>query len=263
MASPPLRIGVLGAGGRMGRAVIEAVREAGDLELAGGVERPGHPACGSPIGHGLVVGANAKPLAHRSDVLVDFTSPEALPENLRAALDAGIPIVIGTTGLAEAEQEAIATAARDIAILDAPNLALGVNLLAALVEEAAARLGAGWDIEILELHHRMKRDAPSGTALLLGEAAARGRGAPLGALRLPPHDGIGEPRRPGGLGFASLRGGTAAGEHQVLLLGDGERLILGHVAEERAIFARGALAAARFLAGRPAGRYRIRDVLGL
>jgi 4-hydroxy-tetrahydrodipicolinate reductase len=263
MARQALRIGVLGAGGRMGRAIIDVVLGADDLRLAGGVERPGHPACGSPIGEGLVVCANAAPVAHQADVLVDFTSPAALPENLRAALDAGVPIVVGTTGLGRAEDAAIDAAARDIAVLQAANTALGVNLLAALAEEAARRLGAEWDIEIVELHHRLKRDAPSGTALLLGDSVARGRGVPLGAVRLAPHDGIADPRRAGGIGFASLRGGTAAGDHQIWFLGEGERLVLGHVAEDRSIFARGAVAAARFLAGKPAGRYRMADVLSI
>jgi len=154
-------------------------------------------------------------------------------------------------------------AARTIPVLQAPNMSLGVTLLAALVRLAAARLGPAFDIEILDLHHGRKRDAPSGTALMLAEAAAHGRGQPLDDLRLPPHDGIGEPRGSGGIGIASLRGGTAAGDHQVLFLGPGERLILGHMAESREIFATGALAAARFLAGRAPGRYAMEDVLGL
>ncbi len=262
MRGERLAVGVLGAGGRMGRAVIEAVLAAPDLELAGGVERPGHPACGTALAPGLVVAANAAPVAHRADVLVDFTSPEALGETLRAALDAGCAVVIGTTGLGPEDHGAIDAAARSIAVLQAANTSLGVTLLAALVEMAAARL-PDWDIELVELHHGQKRDAPSGTALMLGEAAARGRGAGLAALRLPPHDGMTGPRRPGGIGMAALRGGTAAGDHEVLLLGPGERLRLGHLAEDRRIFAVGALAAARWLAGKPAGRYRMADVLGL
>ncbi|WP_194744415.1 4-hydroxy-tetrahydrodipicolinate reductase [Thermaurantiacus tibetensis] len=262
MRGERLAIGVLGAGGRMGRAVIAEVLAAGDLELAGGVERPGHPACGAALGNGLVVAANAAAVAHRADVLVDFTTPEALAEHLRAAEDAGVALVIGTTGLSPAHHAAIDAAARSIPVLQAANTSLGVNLLVALVQEAAARL-PGWDAEILDLHHGAKRDAPSGTALMLGEAVARGRGARLEAVRLPPRDGLGDPRPAGGVGFAVLRGGTAAGDHQVLFLGPGERLVLGHVAEDRAIFARGAVAAARWLAGRAPGRYRMADVLGL
>jgi 4-hydroxy-tetrahydrodipicolinate reductase len=247
----------------MGQALIAAIGASDDLALAGGVERPGHPACGALLPGGLSIGANVAPVAHRADVLIDFTSPEALPESLRAATDAGIGLVIGTTGLGPAEQAMIDSAATSIPVLQAPNMALGVNLLAGLVTLAAARLGPAFDIEILDLHHGRKRDAPSGTALMLAEAAARGRGKALDALRLPPHDGIGEPRAAGGIGMAALRGGTAAGDHQVLFLGPSERLILGHVAESREIFAHGALAAARFLAGRPKGRYAMANVLGL
>lgn len=259
----PIRVGVLGAGGRMGQALVAAIAAAPDLALAGGVERPGHPACGAALPGGLSIGANAAPVAHRADVLVDFTSPEALPESIRAAEDAGVALVIGTTGLVPADQARIDAAARTIAVLHAPNMSLGVNLLAGLAELAAARLGPEFDIEILDLHHGRKRDAPSGTALFLAEAAARGRGQPLSQLRLPPHDGIGEPRAVGGIGIAALRGGTAAGDHQLMFLGPGERLTLGHVAESRDIFATGALAAARFLAGRAPGRYAMADVLGL
>lgn len=262
MRGERLAVGVLGAGGRMGRAVIEAVLAAPDLELAGGVERPGHPACGTVLAPGLVVAGNASPVAHRADVLIDFTSPEALPETLRAAGDAGCALVIGTTGLSAADHAAIDAAATSLAILQAANTSLGVTLLAALVEAAAARL-PDWDIELVELHHGAKRDAPSGTALMLAEAAARGRSRLLEAVRLPPRDGLGGPRPAGGIGMAALRGGTAAGDHDVLFLGPGERLRLAHVAEDRRIFATGALTAARWLAGRPAGRYRMADVLGL
>jgi 4-hydroxy-tetrahydrodipicolinate reductase len=261
-ASGVVAVGVVGVGGRMGRALIDGIAAAPDLVLAGGVERPGHPACGTDLPGGLVVCANVAPVAHKADVLVDFSSAAALPETLRAGVDAGVAIVVGTTGLGPPEQAALDRAARDVAVLASANMSLGVNLLAALVELATARLGPDWDVEIAELHHRGKVDAPSGTALMLGEAAARGRGAGLPVLRLPPHDGVGEPRGMGGIGFASLRGGTAAGDHLVLLLGEGERLTLGHVAEDRAIFARGALVAARWLSGRGPGRYTMADVLG-
>ncbi|WP_448581060.1 4-hydroxy-tetrahydrodipicolinate reductase [Thermaurantiacus sp.] len=261
MGERQLAIGVLGAGGRMGRALVEAIAAAPDLALAGGVERPGHPACGAALPGGLVVAANAAPVAHRADVLVDFTTPEALAETLRAAGDAGCALVVGTTGLGPEHHAAIDAAAQTIAVLQAANTSLGVTLLSALVEMAASRL-PDWDIEIAELHHGGKRDAPSGTALMLGEAAARGRGKQLQALRLRPHDGMSGPRVTGGIGFAALRGGTAAGDHDVWLLGTGERLRLAHVAEDRRIFATGALTAARWLAGRPAGRYRMSDILG-
>jgi 4-hydroxy-tetrahydrodipicolinate reductase len=194
------------------------------------------------------------------DVLVDFSAPVALQSSLNRAVEAGIPILVGTTGLGPAADGQIAHAATRIAVLRAPNTSIGVALLSDLVERAARALGPDWDIEILEMHHRMKADAPSGTALALGEAAARGRGMPLRAER--GRDGTGLERNEGAIGFASLRGGTVAGEHDVVFAGDQERLILSHRAESRMIFARGALAAARFLVGKPAGLYSMHDVIG-
>lgn len=194
------------------------------------------------------------------DVLVDFSAPAALQSSLSRAVEAGIPILVGTTGLGPAADGQIAHAATRIAVLRAPNTSIGVALLSDLVERAARALGPDWDIEILEMHHRMKADAPSGTALALGEAAARGRGMPLQAER--GRDGTGLERNEGAIGFASLRGGTVAGEHDVVFAGDQERLILSHRAESRMIFARGALAAARFLVGKPAGLYSMHDVIG-
>lgn len=253
-----IRIGVLGAGGRMGQAIIAEVLGAGDMALAGGVERPGHPSCGSPIGKGLVVCANAAPVAHQADVLIDFSSPDALEEHIRAALDGDAALLIGTTGLQPRHHEAINTAARSIPVLQAANTSLGVNLLAALVEQASRALDEQWDIEIVELHHRHKVDTPSGTALFLGEAAARGRGKPLDQLQLPL---VREGARPeGGIGFASLRGGSAAGDHRVILATEGERIELGHNAEGRDLFARGAVKAARWLAGQKPGRYQMSDL---
>lgn len=195
----------------------------------------------------------------RGDVLVDFSAPSALHASLGRAIESGIPILVGTTGLGPAADEQIARAATRIAVLRAANTSIGVALLSDLVERAARALGPDWDIEILEMHHRMKADAPSGTALALGEAAARGRGTPLQAERA--RDGTGLERNEGAIGFASLRGGTVAGEHDVVFAGDEERLILSHRAESRMIFARGALAAARFLVGKPAGLYSMRDVI--
>lgn len=257
-----IRIGVLGAGGRMGQAIVAEVTAASDCWLAGGVERAGHPMCGSVIGEGLVMCANAAPVAHKADVLIDFSTPDALEEHLRAAMDGGAALLVGTTGLEARHHAAIDEAARSIAVMQAANTSLGVTLLAALVEQAARALGPEFDIEIAELHHRHKVDAPSGTALFLGEAAARGRGAALESLRLPPHDGVTGARRAGGIGFATLRGGSAAGDHRVLMLGEGERIELAHVAEGRDIFAKGAVRAARWLSGRPAGRYRMADMFG-
>ena len=194
------------------------------------------------------------------DVLIDFSAPAALHASLDRAEAAAVPILIGTTGLGPDADEIIFKAARRVAVLRAANTSLGVALLSDLVERAASILGPDWDIEIAEAHHRQKADAPSGTALALGEAAAKGRGTSLNADR--GRDGTGLKRESGAIGFASLRGGTVAGDHDVMFLGPDERLILSHRAENRAIFARGALAAARFLVGKPAGLYSMRDVIG-
>lgn len=242
-----IAIGILGARGRMGGALAAALDEENRARLAGGADLGDDPA----------------QLAATSDVLIDFSTPAALPANLAAAKAAGVPIVIGTTGLGAGEQAAIDEAARSIPVLQAANMSLGVNLLAHLVRESAARLGADCDIEIVEMHHRHKVDAPSGTALLLGEAAAAGRGVDLDAVSDRGRDGIGAPREPGHIGFASLRGGSVAGDHLAIFASEGERLELGHRAESRGIFARGAVEAALWLAGKPAGRYTMKDVLGL
>ena len=196
----------------------------------------------------------------RGDVLVDFSAPAALQASLDRAIAAGIPILVGTTGLDEFADRRIATAAESIAVRKAPNTSRGVALLADLVERAARVLGPEqWDIEIVEAHHNKKADAPSGTALHLGDAAKRGRG---GGTEERGRDGTGLSRSKGAIGYAAVRGGTVAGDHDVLFLGPDERLILSHRAESRAIFARGALAAARFLKGKPAGLYTMRDVIG-
>jgi 4-hydroxy-tetrahydrodipicolinate reductase len=231
-ADQPIRISLFAPEGRMGKAIADAVAE--DTGFA--IDQD----------HG--------------DVLVDFSAPDAVQASLDRAVSASVPILIGTTGLDEFAGQRIAKAAEEIAVLRAANTSVGVALLADLVERAAKVLGPEWDIEISETHHRMKADAPSGTALLLGEAAARGRGTALSAER--GRDGTGLKRLAGAIGFASLRGGTVAGDHDVLFLGPDERLILSHRAENRMIFARGALAAVRFLIGRPAGLYSMRDVIG-
>lgn len=227
----PLRIGLIGAGGRMGAALAAEIEAASDLAAS----------------------------RDQAEVLIDFSSPSALPASLDRALAAAVPIVIGTTGLDDTADRRIDAAAAKIAVLQSANMSLGVTLLAHLVETAAARLGAGWDIEILDIHHAAKTDAPSGTALLLGRAASRGRRTPA------PHAAIDRSgvRDGGSIGYASLRGGTVAGDHDVIFAGPSERLILSHRAENRAIFARGALAAARWLIGRPPGRYAMADMLGL
>ncbi|WP_188645620.1 4-hydroxy-tetrahydrodipicolinate reductase [Tsuneonella deserti] len=240
------RIGIIGSEGRMGHALVRAITEAGH-ECAGGVDQ----------------GGNTAILAEASEVLVDFSSPAALETNLHAAIGAGVPILVGTTGLDERHQAALDSASGAIAVLQTGNTSLGVTLLAHLVREAAARLGPAWDIEVVETHHRMKVDAPSGTALLLGEAAAQGRGIELSAHSERGRDGHTGARERGAIGFGSLRGGTVAGEHSVLLLGDQERITLSHSAEDRMIFARGAVTGAAWLLGRRPGRYEMPQVLGL
>jgi 4-hydroxy-tetrahydrodipicolinate reductase len=231
-ADQPIRISLIAPNGRMGQAIAAAASE--DARFA--IDQD------------------------HADVLVDFSAPAALQANLNRAVSAGVPILIGTTGLDAFADNSISAAAKNVAVLRAANTSLGVALLAELVERAGRVLGADWDIEITETHHRNKADAPSGTALMLGEAAARGRGTALSAER--GRDGTGLKREEGAIGFASLRGGTAAGDHDVLFLGPNERLILSHRAENRVIFARGALAAARFLVGKPAGLYSMQDVIG-
>ena len=257
------RIGVLGAGGRMGQSIIARVLDTKDAVLAGAAEKPGHPAMGRSIAPSLVICANTLALAHSADVLVDFTIPDALEENLTAACDASCAIVIGTTGLTPKHHRLIDEAAKTIAVLQTANTSLGVTMLAALVKEATSRLGDDWDIEIVEMHHRHKVDAPSGTALMLGEAAAAGRGVKLANVAAKGRAGADAARKVGEIGFAALRGGSVAGDHMVILAADGERLELGHRAESREIFARGAVRAALWLAGKPAGRYTMNEVLGL
>ncbi len=229
----------------MGRAIAAIAAEEGAI-VAGGVDARDDPA----------------PLARAADVLVDFSTAGALEAHLAAAA-AGTPIVIGTTGLTPAHHALIDRAAQDIAVLQTGNTSLGVTLLAVLVREAAQRLGPEWDIEIAEMHHRHKVDAPSGTATLLGEAAAEGRGTALGEVRVDSRAGLIGARTEGTIGFASLRGGSVVGDHMVVFAGEGERIELGHRGEDRSIFARGAVKAALWLAGKPAGRYHMAEVLGL
>ena len=197
------------------------------------------------------------------DVFVDFSAPEAVEAHLGEARRAGKPILVGTTGLTPDHDRMIGEAASEVAVIQAANTSLGVNLLAHLVRETAARLGEDWDLEIVEMHHRMKADAPSGTALMLGRAAAEGREVDLDSVATRGRNGITGPREPGRIGFAALRGGSVAGEHLAIFAAEGERLELGHRAESRAIFARGAIEAALWLVGKPAGRYAMADVLGL
>lgn len=240
------QFGIIGHKGRMGQALATAIAEAGH-QVAGGVD----------------AGDDVAQLADRSDVLIDFSAPSALENNLHAAIGAGVPIIIGTTGLTNTHHTAIDNAARAVAILQTGNTSLGVTLLAHLVREAASKLGADWDIEIVEMHHRMKVDAPSGTAKLLGEAAAEGRGIDLASHSESGRDGHTGARADGAIGFAALRGGTVAGDHSVIFAGSEERITLSHLAENRMIFANGAVKAAEWLIGQKPGRYTMAQVLGL
>ena len=239
-------IGIIGSAGRMGQALVQAIEQAG-YTFAGGVDQDDQPG----------------PLATRCDVLIDFSAPDALAGNIGAARVAGIPLVIGTTGLEDTHHQMIDQAGQVLPILQTGNTSLGVTLLAHLVRDAAKSLGPDWDIEIVEMHHRHKLDAPSGTAKLLGEAAAEGRGISLADNMESGRDGITGERASGAIGFAALRGGTVAGDHAVILAGDEERITLTHNAENRMIFARGAIKAATWLIGQEPGRYTMNDVLGL
>ncbi|ART93065.1 dihydrodipicolinate reductase [Zymomonas mobilis] len=248
-----VKIGLIGAAGRMGKAIQEAASQQ-DIQLSGGIGRKA-----AEFGSYN----DSESLAKASDVLIDFSTAAALKDNIEAALHHKKPIIIGTTGLTEADHQLIEQAASKIPVILAANTSLGVNMLAALVKQAAAKLGSDWDIEIVEMHHRHKKDAPSGTALLLGRAAAEGRGEKLEDIADLQRCPATEPRETGRIGFASLRGGSVAGDHMVVFASEGERIELGHRAESRIIFARGALKAALWLADQSAGFYQMKDVLGL
>ncbi len=265
----PIRVTVAGASGRMGRTLIRALSETHDLKLVFALEREDQPELGRDAGElaGLPkadVPLTDDPLAAlaKSDAVLDFTSPAASVALSELAAQARIVHVIGTTGFAEDDLARLRAAARHAVIVKSGNMSLGVNLLAALVKEAAKVL-PNYDIEVVEMHHRAKVDAPSGTALLLGEAAAAGRGHNLRDHQVRARDGQTGPRADGAIGFSSLRGGTVVGDHTVVLAGPQERIELTHKAEDRMIFARGALAAARWGQGKKPGLYAMSDVLGL
>ena len=240
------KLGVIGSEGRMGHALVEAIAES-DHDYAGGIDKGGDP----------------ERLAGHADVLIDFSTPGALETNLRAATSLGKPVLIGTTGLEDAHHALIDAASEQVAILQTGNTSLGVNMLAFLVREAAKRLGDEWDIEIVEMHHRHKVDAPSGTALLLGEAAADGRKIDLSQHSERGRDGITGARKRGAIGFASLRGGSVAGDHQILFATENESITLSHRAENRSIFAKGAIKAAGWILDQKASRYDMKHILGL
>jgi len=264
-----MKLVVVGAGGRMGGALIRAILSSPDLTLSAAVERAGSSVLGRDAGTlaglpdtGVKVTADPLPAFAGAEGVLDFTSPAASVEFAALAAQARIVHVIGTTGFSDEDIRKLDAAARHAVIVRSGNMSLGVNLLAALVRKAAAAL-PDFDIEILEMHHRHKVDAPSGTALLLGEAAAAGRHVPLAAKAVRTRDGHTGAREEGTIGFATLRGGSVVGEHSVILAGPGERLELSHKAEDRAIFANGAIRAALWGRGRMPGHYSMADVLGI
>ncbi len=265
-----MRLAVAGAAGRMGRMLVQAIQATPGMKLVAAIERPGSNALGQDAGElagvgrlGVAIVDDALQALVQADGVIDFTSPGATVELAAIAAQARIVHVIGTTGLSSDDLAKIEAAGRHAVIVRSGNMSLGVNLLAGLVRRVARTLGEDYDIEIVEMHHRMKVDAPSGTALLLGEAAAEGRGVSLAERSARGRDGITGARRDGDIGFASLRGGTVIGDHTVTFAGAGERLELTHRAEDRSLFARGAVRAALWGRGRKPGVYSMADVLGL
>jgi 4-hydroxy-tetrahydrodipicolinate reductase len=256
MSQPPIRIALAGALGRMGRQMADAVQADARLALAARFHRPG------TVGEGLVSRDEALAMA---EIVIDFTMPAASADLARVCAERGGPaLVIGSTGFDAAELAAIANAAKTIAIVRSGSFSLGLNMLVGLVERAARALDPnGWDVEIVEAHHRHKIDAPSGTALMLGQAAAGGRGIELDTVARRVRDGVTGPRPAGEIGFGVMRGGSIIGEHSVSFCAEGETVTFSHAAGDRIMFARGAIAAALWVAGRPPGEYDMRDVLGL
>ena len=265
-----MKLAIMGAAGRMGQAIVRVVHEMSDCSISGGTEPEGSEAIGADIGElagvgklGVRVTADPLELFTRSEGVIDFTTPAATVEHAGLAAQARIVHVIGTTGLAPHDEDAIVAAARHAVIIKSGNMSLGVNLLAALVRKAAEVLGPDYDIEIIEMHHRMKVDAPSGTALMLGRAAADGRHIGLDEHSVRARDGHTGVRKRGDIGFAALRGGDVIGDHSVVFAGPSERIELTHRAGDRQLFAHGAIQAALWGKGKPPGLYSMQDVLGL
>ncbi|MFW5641493.1 MAG: 4-hydroxy-tetrahydrodipicolinate reductase [Roseicyclus sp.] len=266
----PVDIAVMGASGRMGRMLIDTILASDAARLVAVTERPGHDWIGQDLGRALGGAAMGVPVHGdpldaivRAQAVIDFTTPEATMAHAQLTAQARSVHVIGTTGLSETDIAGLDAAARHATIVRAGNMSLGVNLLTRLTQAVAAALDAEFDIEIVEAHHRHKVDAPSGTALMLGEAAAAGRGVTLEAASERGRDGQTGPRAPGAIGFSAIRGGDIVGEHDVIFAGPGERVVLRHVATDRGIFARGALKAALWGQGKPPGHYSMASVLGL
>ncbi len=265
-----MRLVVVGAAGRMGQALVRMIHRTPGVTLVAAVERPGSPALGQDSGLSAGLGPIGVPITDdplpafaSADGVVDFTHPTATAAFSELAAQARLVHVVGTTGLSEQDFARLRAAARHAVVVQSGNMGLGVNVLSVLIEQAARTLGPDYDIEIVEMHHRMKIDAPSGTALLLGEAAAKGRGVRLADAMAKARDGHHGVRKEGDIGFASLRGGTVAGEHSVIFAGPGERITLSHSAESRDNWAAGAVKAALWGRGRKPGYYSMRDVLGL
>ena len=264
-----IKVGIVGCGGRMGRMLVAEVSATKGLALAGGTEQALSPLIGQDVAAqaglepaGIKVGADPAALFKVSDAVVDFTTPKATLAHARLAAKTGKALIVGTTGLDKDHLAALRTAAKKAVVVQAANMSVGVNVLLGLTERVARMLGPDYDIEIVEMHHRMKVDAPSGTALALGSAAAAGRGVDLAKVAQRVRDGITGPRRTGDIGFATLRGGDVAGDHTVVFAGDGERVELVHKASSRAVFAKGAIRAVKWTRGKKPGFFTMRNVLG-
>ncbi len=269
IARPAHAIAIAGASGRMGRMLIEAVHQADDTRLAGALDVPGSPSLGTDatlllgVQSGVAITSDLRAGLKPASYLIDFTRPEGTLAHLRVCRELGVKAVIGTTGFTEAQKAEIRDAARDIAIVMAPNMAVGVNVVFKLLAQAARALKEGYDIEIIEAHHRHKVDAPSGTALKMGEIVAEGVGRNLADCAVYGREGVTGERDPSTIGFATIRGGDVVGDHTVLFAGIGERIEITHKSSSRATYAQGSLRAVRFLANQPHGLFGMDDVLGL
>jgi 4-hydroxy-tetrahydrodipicolinate reductase len=265
----PCRVAVAGASGRMGRMLIEAIRATDDCVLAGALDVPESPGIGSDataflgFASGVPITADLREGLRNAQVLIDFTRPEGTLAHLKVCRSLGVKAVIGTTGFTDAQKAEIAEAAQDIAIMMAPNMSVGVNVTLKLLEMAAKAMATGYDIEIIEAHHRHKVDAPSGTALKMGEVIAGALGRDLKDCAVYAREGVTGERDPSSIGFATIRGGDIVGDHTVLFAGTGERIEITHKSSSRATYAQGSLRAVRFLAGRRTGLFDMFDVLGL
>ena len=263
------KIAIAGASGRMGQMLVDVIRAADDCALTGALDIAASPAIGSDAGAatgqptGVLIAADLRQGLKDSQVLIDFTRPEGTLEHLQVCRALGVSAVIGTTGFTDAQKAEIAEAAKDIAIVMAPNMSVGVNVTLKLLEMAAKALSTGYDIEIVEAHHRHKVDAPSGTALKMGEVIAAALGRDLKDCAVYAREGVTGERDPSSIGFATIRGGDIVGDHTVLFAGTGERIEISHKSSSRATYAQGSLRAVRFLAGKPPGLYDMFDVLGL